>query len=105
MKRNTRNTTNLKTVDVAIVGGRWSGLAMAKEITTRSGLNVVVLEKKLRPDMQLLIVEGATHGRPGDQQQHSSMVVEAYAVVTRITSMAFNPRLDFQDYNRAGDLL
>ena len=63
------------------------------------------LEKKLRPDMQLLIVEGATHGRPGDQQQHSSMVVEAYAVVTRITSMAFNPRLDFQDYNRAGDLL
>ena len=43
--------TNLKTVDVAIVGGRWSGLAMAKEITTRSGLNVVVLEKKSRPDM------------------------------------------------------
>ena len=41
MKRNTMNTTNLKTVDVAIVGGRWSGLAMAKEITTRSGLNVV----------------------------------------------------------------
>ena len=64
---------------------------MAKEITTRSGLNVAVLEKKLRPDMQLLIVEGATHGRPGDQQQHSSMVVEAYAVVTRITSMASIP--------------
>lgn len=60
--------TNLKPVDVAIVGGGWSGLAMAKEITTRSGLNVVVLEKKLRPDMQLLIVEGATHGRPGDQR-------------------------------------
>ena len=40
MKRNTRNTTNLKTVDVAIVGGRWSGLAMAKEITTRSGLSI-----------------------------------------------------------------
>ena len=60
--------TNLKSVDVAIVGGRWSGLAMAKEITTRSGLNLVVLEKKLRPDMQLLIVEGATHGRPGDQR-------------------------------------
>jgi ribulose 1,5-bisphosphate synthetase/thiazole synthase len=36
--------TNLKPVDVAIVGGGWSGLAMAKEITTRSGLNVVVLE-------------------------------------------------------------
>jgi len=37
--------TNLKPVDVAIVGGRWSGLAMAREITTRSGLNMVVLEK------------------------------------------------------------
>jgi ribulose 1,5-bisphosphate synthetase/thiazole synthase len=37
--------TNLKPVDVGIVGGRWSGLAMAKEITTRSGLNVVVGEK------------------------------------------------------------
>jgi len=60
--------TNLKFVDVTIAGGRWSGLAMAKEITTRSGLNVVGLEKKLRPDMQLLIVEGATHGRPGDQR-------------------------------------
>jgi 2-polyprenyl-6-methoxyphenol hydroxylase-like FAD-dependent oxidoreductase len=60
--------TNLKPVDVAIVGGRWSGLAMANEITTRSGLNVVVLEKKLRPDMQLLSVEGATQGRPGDQR-------------------------------------
>ena len=37
--------TNLKPLDVAIVGGGWSGLAMAKEITTRSGLNVVVLER------------------------------------------------------------
>ena len=60
--------TNLKPVDVAIVGGRWSGHAMAKEITTRSELNVIVLEKKLRPNMQLLIDEGTTHGRPGDQR-------------------------------------
>ena len=60
--------TKLKPVDLAIVGGGWSGLAMAKEITTRSGLNVVVLEKKLRPDIQLLIVAGATHGRPVDQR-------------------------------------
>lgn len=37
--------THLKPVDVAIIGGGWSGLAMAKEITTRSGLNVVVLER------------------------------------------------------------
>lgn len=58
--------TNLKPVDVAIVGGRWNGLVMAKEITTRSGLEVVVFEKKLRPDMRLLIGEGTTHGRPGD---------------------------------------
>lgn len=41
--------TKLKPVDLAIVGGGWSGLAMSEEITTRSGLNVVVLEKKLRP--------------------------------------------------------
>ena len=37
--------TNLKRVDVAVVGGGWSGLAMAKEITTRSGLNVIALER------------------------------------------------------------
>ena len=37
--------TNLKPVDVAIGGGGWSGLGIAKEITTRSGLNAVVLEK------------------------------------------------------------
>jgi len=37
---------NLRPVDVAVVGGRWRGLGMAKEITTRSGLNVVVSEKK-----------------------------------------------------------
>ena len=41
---------------------------MAKEITTRSGLKVVVFEKKLRPDMQLVIVEGTTHGCPGDRR-------------------------------------
>ena len=28
--------TNLKPVDVAIIGGGWSGLAMAKELTTRT---------------------------------------------------------------------
>src|SRR5262245_42115383 len=35
---------------------------MAKEITTRSGRNVVVLEKKLRPDMQLLNRRGRHSG-------------------------------------------
>ena len=36
---------NLKPVDVAIVGGGWTGLMMAKEITTRTGLTVAVLER------------------------------------------------------------
>jgi gluconate 2-dehydrogenase alpha chain len=37
--------TNLKPVDVAIIGGGWSGLTMAKEITSRTGLSVAVLER------------------------------------------------------------
>src|SRR5260370_33598399 len=36
---------NLKPVDVAIVGGGWTGLMMAKEIATRTGLTVAVLER------------------------------------------------------------
>jgi gluconate 2-dehydrogenase alpha chain len=35
----------LKPVDVAIAGGGWVGLAMAKEIATRTSLSVVVLER------------------------------------------------------------
>lgn len=35
----------LKPVDVVIAGGGWSGLAMAKEITSRTSLSVVVLER------------------------------------------------------------
>jgi len=35
----------LKPVDVAIVGGGWSGLTMAKELTGATGLSVVVLER------------------------------------------------------------
>lgn len=34
-----------KAVDVVIVGGGWTGLAMAREITSRTALNVVVLER------------------------------------------------------------
>ena len=36
---------NLKPVDVVISGGGWMGLAMAKEITTRTSLSVTVLER------------------------------------------------------------
>ena len=36
---------HLKPVDVVIVGGGWSGLLMAKEIVSRTGLHVVVLER------------------------------------------------------------
>ncbi|MDE3198274.1 MAG: GMC family oxidoreductase, partial [Acidobacteriota bacterium] len=35
----------LKPVDVVIVGGGWTGLTMAREITGRTGLEVVVLER------------------------------------------------------------
>ena len=35
----------LKPVNVVIVGGGWTGLAMAKEITSRTALNVLVLER------------------------------------------------------------
>jgi gluconate 2-dehydrogenase alpha chain len=35
----------LKRADVAIVGGGWSGLLMAKELGARTGLSVVVLER------------------------------------------------------------
>src|SRR5579863_3285628 len=35
----------LKPVDVVIAGGGWTGLLMAKEITSRTPLSVVVLER------------------------------------------------------------
>ncbi len=37
--------TNLKPVDVAIIGGGWTGLTMAKELTGSTALSVVVLER------------------------------------------------------------
>ena len=38
----------LKPLDVVIAGGGWSGLAMAKEIATRTSLSVVVPERGQR---------------------------------------------------------
>ena len=35
----------LKRADIVIAGGGWVGLAMAKEITSRTSLSVVVLER------------------------------------------------------------
>ncbi|HEX5230262.1 MAG TPA: GMC family oxidoreductase [Bryobacteraceae bacterium] len=43
--------TNLKPVDVAIVGGGWTGLAMAKELVTRTGSTVVALERGAPRDL------------------------------------------------------
>ncbi|MSU65883.1 MAG: GMC family oxidoreductase [Opitutus sp.] len=42
----------LKPVDVVVIGGGFTGLLMAKEITTRTSLSVVVLERG--PDRKLL---------------------------------------------------
>ena len=35
----------LKPVDVVVIGGGWTALLMAKELTARTGLSVVVLER------------------------------------------------------------
>src|SRR6202795_2282562 len=37
--------TNLKPVDVAIIGGGWTGLLMAKEITAKTAQSVAVFER------------------------------------------------------------
>ena len=37
--------TNLKPVDVVIIGGGWTGLAMAKELVSRTSVNVLALER------------------------------------------------------------
>src|SRR4051794_13581824 len=40
-----RNMKQLQSVDVVIVGAGWAGLSMAKELATRTGLSVLVLER------------------------------------------------------------
>src|SRR6266571_4678526 len=37
--------TNLKPVDIAIIGGGWTGLLTAKEITAKTSLSVAVFER------------------------------------------------------------
>lgn len=41
----TTRMTNLKPVDVAVIGGGWTGLLMAKEITEKTPLSVAVFER------------------------------------------------------------
>jgi gluconate 2-dehydrogenase alpha chain len=41
--------TTLKPVDVVIIGGGWTGLTMAKELTGRSAVSVLVLERGTMP--------------------------------------------------------
>lgn len=38
-------TTTLKPVDIVIIGGGWTGLTMAKEVSARTSLSVLVLER------------------------------------------------------------
>jgi len=44
--------TNLKPVDVAIVGGGWTGLLMAKEITAKTSQSVAVFERGIPRRLQ-----------------------------------------------------
>ena len=44
--------TNLKPVDVAIIGGGWTGLLMAKEITAKTSQSVAVLERGIPSKLQ-----------------------------------------------------
>jgi gluconate 2-dehydrogenase alpha chain len=41
--------TRLRPVDVVVIGGGWTGLTMAKEITARSAVSVLVLERGTMP--------------------------------------------------------
>src|SRR5215831_13929059 len=52
--------TNLKPVDVAIIGGGWTGLLTAKEITGKTSLSVAVFERggpRKLPDYALTMDE------------------------------------------------
>src|SRR5204862_467378 len=52
--------TNLKPVDVAIIGGGWTGLLTAKEITAKTSLSVAVFERggpRKLPDYALTMDE------------------------------------------------
>ena len=52
----------LKRADIVIAGGGWVGLAMAKEITSRTSLSVVVLERGPHRKMAEYVTG---HGRAG----------------------------------------
>jgi 2-polyprenyl-6-methoxyphenol hydroxylase-like FAD-dependent oxidoreductase len=44
--------TNLKPVDVAIIGGGWTGLLLAREITARTSQSVTVFERGIPRKLQ-----------------------------------------------------
>src|SRR5438132_9096237 len=90
---------NLKPVDVAIIGGGWTGLLTAKEITAKTSLSVAVFERggpRKLPDyavtmdeldynirlrmMQNTAEETITHRDRKSTRLNSSHTVISYAV-------------------------
>jgi choline dehydrogenase-like flavoprotein len=48
----------LQSADVVIVGAGWAGLSMAKELATRTGLSVLVLERGQAREFRLRVLDG-----------------------------------------------
>src|ERR1700692_2700490 len=77
---------NLKPVDVAIIGGGWTGLMMAKEITSRTGLTVAVLERGIprkTADYATDMGQLHSHVRTGMMEKHGGGEIHARALKGR----------------------